>query len=336
MAATLTDTIRIAVAQLDSVVGDIDGNLAKARAARAEAARGGADLLVLSELFIAGYPPEDLVLKPAFQDACRHGGRGVRQGHRRRRAGRRRRHAVAGGRQGLQRRRAPRRRQRRRRSATRSSCPTTASSTSCASSPTGRCPVRSASAASGSACRSARTSGSSRCRECLPETGAEMLIVPNGSPYWQGKADDRACRSRSRASSRPACRSSTSTSAAARTSWSSTAAPSALHGDRSLAFQMPQFEERIAVFTWSEDGGGAGAASTGRSRCCPTSRRRTGAPASWGFATTSTRTAFPGVVLGLSGGIDSAVVRGDGGRCARAPSASTASCCPIATPRMRA
>ena len=31
----------------------------------------GADLLVLSELFIAGYPPEDLVLKPAFQDACR-------------------------------------------------------------------------------------------------------------------------------------------------------------------------------------------------------------------------------------------------------------------------
>ena len=53
------------------VVGDIDGNLAKARAARAEAAAAGADLLVLSELFIAGYPPEDLVLKPAFQDACR-------------------------------------------------------------------------------------------------------------------------------------------------------------------------------------------------------------------------------------------------------------------------
>ena len=71
MAATLTDTIKIAVAQLDSTVGDIDGNLKKAREARAEAAAGGADLLVLSELFIAGYPPEDLVLKPAFQDACR-------------------------------------------------------------------------------------------------------------------------------------------------------------------------------------------------------------------------------------------------------------------------
>ena len=34
-------------------------------------AADGADLVVLSELFIAGYPPEDLVLKPAFQSACR-------------------------------------------------------------------------------------------------------------------------------------------------------------------------------------------------------------------------------------------------------------------------
>src|SRR3984893_888650 len=55
------------------MVGHIDGNLAKARSARGEAAKLGADVLVLSELFIAGYPPEDLVLKPAFQDACRAG-----------------------------------------------------------------------------------------------------------------------------------------------------------------------------------------------------------------------------------------------------------------------
>jgi NAD+ synthase len=71
MAASLTDTIRIAIAQLDSVVGDIAGNLERARKARANAARQGADLVVFSELFMAGYPPEDLVLKPAFQDACR-------------------------------------------------------------------------------------------------------------------------------------------------------------------------------------------------------------------------------------------------------------------------
>ena len=71
MAHEITDTLHIAVAQLDSMVGDTLGNVAKARVARAEAARLGADVLVLSELFVAGYPPEDLVLKPAFQDACR-------------------------------------------------------------------------------------------------------------------------------------------------------------------------------------------------------------------------------------------------------------------------
>ena len=64
-------SLRIAVAQLNPVMGDVAGNLAKARAARADAAAAGADLVVFSELFISGYPPEDLVLKPAFQAACR-------------------------------------------------------------------------------------------------------------------------------------------------------------------------------------------------------------------------------------------------------------------------
>ena len=50
-------TLRIAVAQLNPVVGDVAGNLAKARAAREDAARQGADLLLLTELFISGYPP---------------------------------------------------------------------------------------------------------------------------------------------------------------------------------------------------------------------------------------------------------------------------------------
>src|SRR5712671_6938979 len=61
----------ITLAQLNPTVGDVEGNAAKARAARAQAHADGADLLVLPELFIAGYPPEDLVLKPAFQAACR-------------------------------------------------------------------------------------------------------------------------------------------------------------------------------------------------------------------------------------------------------------------------
>ncbi len=65
------DQFTITLAQLNPTVGDVTGNAAKARAARAQARADGADLVVLPELFIAGYPPEDLVLKPAFQAACR-------------------------------------------------------------------------------------------------------------------------------------------------------------------------------------------------------------------------------------------------------------------------
>src|SRR5262249_4114670 len=65
------DRLAIAVAQLNPTVGDIAGNAEKARAARAAAQRAGADLVAFRELFISGYPPEDLVLKPAFQAACR-------------------------------------------------------------------------------------------------------------------------------------------------------------------------------------------------------------------------------------------------------------------------
>jgi len=59
--------MKIALAQLNPVVGDISGNLARAQTARANAAAQDADLILFSELFITGYPPEDLVLKPAFQ-----------------------------------------------------------------------------------------------------------------------------------------------------------------------------------------------------------------------------------------------------------------------------
>jgi NAD+ synthase len=65
------DRLAIALAQLNPTVGDVAGNAEKARRVRAHAAADGADLVIFPELFIAGYPPEDLVLKPAFQAACR-------------------------------------------------------------------------------------------------------------------------------------------------------------------------------------------------------------------------------------------------------------------------
>jgi NAD+ synthase len=64
----MTDRLAIAMAQLDPTMGDLQGNAALLRDARRQAAEAGADLLVGSELCVPGYPPEDLVLKPFFQD----------------------------------------------------------------------------------------------------------------------------------------------------------------------------------------------------------------------------------------------------------------------------
>ncbi len=69
----MTETLAIALAQINPTVGDIDGNLDRIRAARAEAAETGADLVICGELAVSGYPPEDLVLKRAFQDAVEEG-----------------------------------------------------------------------------------------------------------------------------------------------------------------------------------------------------------------------------------------------------------------------
>jgi len=63
--------MRIALAQLNPTVGDLGGNAKGAVDAHARARAAGADVIVFSELFLNGYPPEDLVLKPAFQDATR-------------------------------------------------------------------------------------------------------------------------------------------------------------------------------------------------------------------------------------------------------------------------
>jgi NAD+ synthase len=62
--------IRIALAQMNPHQGQVDANFGKILVARAQAAAMGADLLVTPEFSIAGYPPEDLVRKSAFVDTC--------------------------------------------------------------------------------------------------------------------------------------------------------------------------------------------------------------------------------------------------------------------------
>lgn len=67
----MTDTLRIALAQINQITGDIDGNINAMLSARASVR--DADIVVFPELSLIGYPPEDLVLKPALQHAAQAG-----------------------------------------------------------------------------------------------------------------------------------------------------------------------------------------------------------------------------------------------------------------------
>src|SRR5476651_507077 len=62
--------MRLALAQMNSVVGDLDGNRTRILATLAESRAAGADLVLFPELATTGYPPEDLLLRPGFLRAA--------------------------------------------------------------------------------------------------------------------------------------------------------------------------------------------------------------------------------------------------------------------------
>ncbi|WP_298360349.1 NAD+ synthase [uncultured Litoreibacter sp.] len=62
----MTNTFRLTIAQLNPTVGDFVGNADKARAAWTKAKEAGANMLALPEMFVTGYQAQDLVMKPAF------------------------------------------------------------------------------------------------------------------------------------------------------------------------------------------------------------------------------------------------------------------------------
>ena len=64
----MTNNLLIALAQINPTVGDVDGNIELIKKARKAASIAGADIVIAGELTVSGYPPEDLVLKPAFMD----------------------------------------------------------------------------------------------------------------------------------------------------------------------------------------------------------------------------------------------------------------------------
>lgn len=70
-------TLRIALAQANPTVGDLAGNRERARALVAQGAAQGADIVALPEMFLTGYPVEDLALRPSFQAASRAAAEGL-------------------------------------------------------------------------------------------------------------------------------------------------------------------------------------------------------------------------------------------------------------------
>jgi NAD+ synthase (glutamine-hydrolysing) len=66
-----SDTLRLLLAQYDMVVGDVDGNAARVGAAARAGAEAGADLVLLPELALSGYPPEDLLFHSGFRRQVR-------------------------------------------------------------------------------------------------------------------------------------------------------------------------------------------------------------------------------------------------------------------------
>ncbi len=304
MPKEIRDSFKLALAQLNPVVGDIDGNAGKVRAARAEAAAQGADLVAFTELFLTGYPIEDLVLKPALQKAAREacealaretkdGGPAVLLGlpwadglfvY----------NAVALLDQG-------------RIEAVRykNNLPNYGvfdEKRVFAAGPLPEpIPVRGLSI------------GVPVCEDiwseevcaALAKRGAELLIVPNGSPYWREKQGQRyeVARARVAETGLPIAYVN---QVGGQDELVFDGASFVINGDGRLAVQMPAWEETVGITEWQREGK--------RWRCMPGTivEVEQGDAANYLACVTGLRdyvdkNGFPGVVLGLSGGIDSAL-----------------------------
>jgi NAD+ synthase len=294
----------LALAQIPSIVGDVAGNARRLEAARREAASFGADLLLAPELFLSGYPPEDLVLKPAFQEACRAALMSLAQ-------------ATADG--------GP---------AILVGLPWAEEGAL----------YNAAALLSGGKIEALRFKvdlpnygvfdekrvfkpgpspgpivfrdmkiGVPICEdiwgpdpvECIHETGGQILLVPNASPYERGKLSVRENIAVARVveSGLPLIYLN---SVGGQDEIVFDGASFGLNSDRSLAFQLPAFESCVARTVWRQNAGSW--------RCVegPKANALVGDEADYAACVLGLRdyvdnNGFAGVVLGLSGGIDSAL-----------------------------
>jgi len=300
----MTDRLRIALAQINPHEGALDRNADRIRAARAEAAALGADLVVTPEFSIAGYPPEDLVLKPSFVEACMQriealaaetadGGPGLvvggpwRDGDRLHNAL----FVLEGGR--ITARRAKH-----------------------------ELPnygvfddkrVFMAGPAPGPVAFRGVRLGLMICEdwwfpgvsETLQESGAEMLISINGSPFEAEKQDTRVQLAVARVVEtglpfvflNQVC---------GQDELVFEGASFVLNADRSLAAQLPMFQESVTITEWSRGSSGWACAAQPIAPAMPRMEQIYRAMM-LGLRDYVNKNGFPGVVLGLSGGIDSAL-----------------------------
>ena len=304
MNATPADRLAIAVAQLNATVGDVAGNAAKVLRARSDAASQGADLVVFPELFIAGYPPEDLVLKPAFQAACRtaiealaretaNGGPALLVGTPWLDGGKLH-NAVAlldGGRIAALRYKVD--------------LPNYGVFDEKRVFAPGPMPgpVNFRGVRLGvPICEDIW--GEEVC-ECLAETGAEIFVVPNGSPYWRDKSDVRVNIAVARVTEH-ALPMIYVNMVGGQDELVFDGVSFGLHADRSLAFALGGFTECVVTTEWVRRGD-SWRCENGPMVASVEADEADYMACMLGLRDYVNKNGFPGVVLGLSGGIDSAL-----------------------------
>ena len=300
----MPDALTLALAQINPVVGDVPGNVARLRAARARAAAARAELMVSGELSVSGYPPEDLVLKDAFLDAVEaavaelaldtaDGGPGLLVGAPWRVDGRRHNAALLldGGKVASVR--------------LKHHLPNYGVFDEARVFAAGPCPGP-------MSFRGIRL-GVMVCEdmwypdvaECLEESGAELLIVLNGSPFELDKPDVRLNHAVARV---------TETGlplvyvnqVGGQDELVFDGGSFALGADCRPAVQAPVWREAVAPLRMERDGDGWNMVP-GTVAPSPDRRENVYQAMMLGLRDYVAKNGFPGVILGLSGGIDSAV-----------------------------
>ncbi|MBI4742852.1 MAG: NAD+ synthase [Betaproteobacteria bacterium] len=291
-------SLKIAVAQLNATVGDLAGNAARIADFAGRAREQGADLLLTPELALCGYPPEDLLLRPDFYAACdreldllagKLNGIAVLVGHPEERSGLRYNAAtlIDGG----------------RRVATyyKQRLPNyevfdeeryfASGDTPCVLTIKGvRCGV--------TICEDVWEAGAA---DLARAAGAGLLLVLNASPYHIGKQRRRTevLRQRIASTGLPAVYANL---VGGQDELVFDGASFALSADGALRCQLPEFEEALAVVAFADGDLRAGSIAPARSMEAEVYRALV-----LGVRDYLGKNGFPGAIIGLSGGIDSAL-----------------------------